>query len=150
MSSRHLIKSEGQILPFLYEGQKVLSNGLKKDTSRFAQGSTSSKKDLTKGVKRPKNRAVQNFANRDNAVRKVIAEGAKFEEAKNQVDMFIDKHSLEEIENPPAFLQANVRKLQRQQEREDKKRLKNTVILPPPTAPVPPAPPQRYEILSIK
>lgn len=148
--SKHLIKSEGQILPFLYEGQQVLSNGLKKDTSRFAQGSTSSIKDITKGVKRPKNRAVQNTANRDNAVRKVIAEGAKFEEAKNQIDMFVDKYTTEEILNPPAFLQANVRKLQRQQEREAKKRLKNMVILPPSPAPEPPAPKQRYEILSIK
>lgn len=120
MSKKHLIKSAGQLVPHLHEGQQLMTNGLKKDTSRFSTGSSHSTKDITKGVKRAKSRAVQNFNNRVNADKKVLAMGKQYHKAKYQIE--INERST--VEDPEAFLQAKERSDFYRERREKQKQLK--------------------------
>lgn len=87
-------------VPFLNEGERVQSNGLRKDVSRFGNGSEHSKKDITKSVRQPKKRAVQNFANRENADTKVMAMGKQYHKAQFQIE--ISERS--EVRDPEKFL----------------------------------------------
>jgi hypothetical protein len=120
MSKKHLIKVAGQIVPLLSEGQQVMTNGLKKDTSRHSTGSTHSKKDITKSVRRPKARAVQNFSNRVNAYEKNVHTGRTFYQSLYQIE--IEERA--EVLNPEGFLKQKQRKAERLAERELKKQTK--------------------------
>lgn len=120
LKKKTLFREGALYVPFLNEGERVQANGIRKDVSRFGNGSEHSKKDITKGVKRAKSRAVQNFNNRVNADKKVIAIGKQYHKAQFQIE--IAERST--VEDPEAFLQAKERKAQRQADRENKKQLR--------------------------
>ena len=121
VSKKKTLYREGALyVPFLNEGERVMTNGLRKDVSRHGNGSENSRKDITKSVKRPKSRAVQNFNNRVNADRKVIAMGKQYHKAQFQIE--IPERAT--IENPEAFLQAKERSAFYRERREKEKQLK--------------------------
>lgn len=114
-NSRPFINKDKKVVfveyaPLLTEGQRVMQNGLKKDTSRYGIGSDSSKKDSAKSCKRPKKLAAARVRAKDNAIEIQKAIAQNFDNARFQIDMFIDKNSTEEIKDPPAFLVSKIRK----------------------------------------
>lgn len=118
----HLIKSAGQLVPHLKEGQTIMSNGLKKDTSRYSTGSLSSNKDITKGVKQAKKRAVQNYNNRVNAEEKNDRLKRTYHKAKFQIEI----SERAEVLDPEAFLKNKERTATRKEERKAAKELKRS------------------------
>lgn len=111
-------EGSSQLLPFLKEGHRVMRNGVKKDVSRYGIGSESSKKDSAKSCKRPKKLASVRYKAKDEAIEIQKKQGKLYDSARYQVDMFVDKHATEEIKNPHKFLASEVRKLERQNKKQ--------------------------------
>lgn len=117
VSKKKTLYREGALyVPFLNEGERVMTNGLRKDVSRHGNGSEHSKKDITKSVKRPKNRAVQNFNNRVNAQRKNEIQGKVWDKAQTQFPI----HERANYDDPIKYF----RQAEQKASREAKKKLK--------------------------
>ena len=117
MKVPNLILSDGQISPFIAEGYKVTKRGIKQHTARYGHGTTDSKTDKSKSIKRSKKRAVANNKGRENAYAKNKINGLRFETAKIQIEI-TDRQNLQSDDDRKQFLNKKTR--------EAKKR-KNTI-----------------------